>query len=155
MDVSPEEFDDAGVRNSLFPMTYAAARKARARDWFTGVELATDVVGDDHSIQFHHIFPKALLNENKVPRRDRDEIANLAFLAAKPNRQISKSLPQKYLAEIAEKHPDRLVAQCIPMDKDLWRLERFQDFLSERRKLLAIAVNALITAPTMNKRKVA
>jgi hypothetical protein len=41
------------------------------------------------------------------------------------------------------------------MDKDLWRLERFQDFLSERRKLLAIAVNALIAAPTMNKRKVA
>ncbi|HZN57598.1 MAG TPA: DUF262 domain-containing protein, partial [Planctomycetota bacterium] len=34
--VSPEEFDDAGWRNPLFPLTYAVARKRRAKDWFTG-----------------------------------------------------------------------------------------------------------------------
>lgn len=44
-EVTPEEFDDAGWRNPLFPLTYAAARKRGAKDWFTGVGLATDVVG--------------------------------------------------------------------------------------------------------------
>jgi hypothetical protein len=33
------------------------------------------------------------------------------------------------------------------LDRDLWRLERFQDFLAERRKLLAKAVNELINSP--------
>lgn len=145
--VTADEFDDAGWRNPLFPMTYAVARKNRAKDWFTGVELSKHVVGADNEIQVHHIFPKALLKERGVSRKDRDEIANLAFLAARPNRQISNKAPHIYMAEIAEKHPERLIAQLIPMDKDLWRLERFEDFLKERRKLLADGVNGLIQNP--------
>lgn len=145
--VTADEFDDAGWRNPLFPITYAAARKRGAKDWFTGLGLATDVVGDDHDIQLHHVFPKALLKKVGVRRKDRDEIANLAFLAARPNRKISARPPEEYLAEIAQDHPDRLVAQCIPMDPALWRLDRFQDFLAARRTLLAAAVNDLIATP--------
>jgi len=146
-DVTAEEFDDAGARNPLFAMTYAAARKRSAKDWFTGVTLATDVVGKEHDIQIHHVFPKALLKKAGVSRKDRDEIANLAFLAARPNRKISNREPAIYLAEIADKNSKRLEAQCIPMDKKLWRLDRFQDFLSARRAMLASAVNDLIQNP--------
>ncbi len=146
-DVGPDEFDDAGWRNPLFPLTYAVARRRGAKDWFTGVALTKDVVGEDHEIQVHHIFPKALLNREKVRRQDRDEIANLAFLAAKPNRQISKRPPEEYLEEIVAKHPERLEAQCIPMDRSLWRLDRFQDFLAARRLALAEAINDLLKNP--------
>jgi hypothetical protein len=145
--VAPEEFDDAGWRNPLFPLTYAAARKRGAKDWFTGVGLATDAVGRDHEIQIHHIFPKKLLREAGAARKDRDEIANLAFLTAKPNRKISARAPAEYLAEIAASHRERLEAQFIPMDPKLWRVEAFQDFLAARRKLLAVAVNDLLEAP--------
>lgn len=145
--VTPDEFDDAGWGNPLFPLTYAAARKRGAKDWFTGVALATDVVGKDHEVQTHHVFPKAILDAARVSRKDRDEIANLAFLGAKPNRKISKRPPEEYLPEIAERTPERLEAQCIPMDHSLWRLDRFQDFLAERRRLLAQAVNDLIEKP--------
>ncbi len=147
VEVTPEEFDDAGWRNPLFPMTYAVARKKSAKDWFRGVALTTDVVGEDNEVQVHHIFPKALLRERGVRRKDIDEIANLAFLAARPNRQISKRPPDVYLTEIAEKHPDRLKAQCVPMDRKLWKLERYQDFLTARRELLTDAVNDLLRNP--------
>jgi hypothetical protein len=147
MPVNADEFDDAGWRNPLFPMTYAAARRRGAKDWFRGIVLGTDVVGTDHQIQVHHIFPKALLKERGVRRKDRDEIANLAFLAAKPNRQISMKPPEVYLAEIAANHPDRLQAQCVPMDRNLWKLENFEAFLTSRRGLLANAVNELVAAP--------
>lgn len=146
-DVTPDEFDDAGWRNPLFPLTYALARKRGAKDWFTGVGLATDVAGEDHDIQVHHIFPKKLLKEAGVARKDRDEIANLAFLGARPNRKIAARLPEEYLAEIARKHPERLEAQAVPMDSTLWRLERFQEFLAARRDLLATGVNALLHDP--------
>jgi len=145
--VASDEFDDAGWRNPLFPLTYAAARRRCAKDWFTGVALATDVVGPDHEIQVHHIFPKALLKRAGVPRKDRDEIANLAFLAARPNRKIAARAPDLYLAEIAERHPERLEAQAIPLERNLWKLDRFEDFLAARRELLARAVNSLIDAP--------
>jgi hypothetical protein len=146
-EVKPDEFDDAGPLNALFAMTYAAARKRGAKDWFTGVGLATDVVGADNEVQIHHIFPKALLKEAGASRKDRDEIANLAFLAAKPNRKISKRPPELYLAEIADKHTERLTAQSVPMDRKLWKLENFQDFLLARRELLAAAVNDLVKNP--------
>jgi len=145
--VTADEFDDAGWRNPLFALTYAVARKRGAKDWFTGVALATDVVGDDHDIQIHHVFPKALLKTAGVSRKDRDEIANLAFLAARPNRKISNRPPDQYLAEIAERHPGRLEAQCIPMDRSIWKLDCFQDFLAARRELLAKAINDLMDSP--------
>lgn len=147
MDVTPDEFDDAGWRNPLFPLAYAAARKHNAKNWFTGVALATDVVGEDNQVQVHHIFPKALLKRIGVSRKDRDEIANLAFLAARPNRTISSREPAEYLAEIADRHPQRLEAQCVPLDRSLWQLNRFQDFLAARRELLARAINELIRNP--------
>jgi hypothetical protein len=148
IEVRADEFDDAGWKNPLFPMTYAAAKKRGAKDWFKGMALTKDVVGDDHQIEIHHIFPKALLKERGERRKDIDEIANLAFLMARPNKQISKREPIEYLSEIAEKHPDRLVAQSVPIDKKLWKLDRFQDFLHARRELLAEAVTKLLQDPS-------
>jgi hypothetical protein len=145
--VTADEFDDAGWRNPLFPMTYAAARRAGATDWFRGIALATDVAGDDHEIQVHHIFPKAILKRAGISRHDRDEIANLAFLAARPNRLISSQPPDQYLAKIADTHPERLTAQSVPLDRSLWHVDRYQDFLAARRELLAQAVNDLIANP--------
>jgi hypothetical protein len=106
--VTSDEFDDAGWRNPLFPLTYAAAKRKRAKDWFTGVSLSKDMVGPDHQIEVHHIFPKALLKREGVSRHDRDEIANLVFLGASPNKTISASLPEKYLRDVPV---DRLKAQ--------------------------------------------
>lgn len=65
----------------------------------------------------------------------------------KPNRQISAKQPSDYLAAIADKHPERLIAQCIPMDRELWKVDRFQDFLAARRALLATSINELIANP--------
>jgi hypothetical protein len=141
--VSPDEFDDAGTSNALFSLTYAAARARGAADWFKNIEIASDALGADHDLHVHHIFPKALLRAAGVRRPDIDEIANLAFLAAKPNKSIGKKPPAQYLAEIAQRAPAALTAQCIPLNPKLWEIDRFQDFLAERRTLLAAAVNDL------------
>jgi len=66
---------------------------------------------------------------------------------ARPNKQISKREPSEYLSEIADKHPERLIAQSVPMDRKLWKLDRFQDFLAARRQLLAEAVTDLLQNP--------
>lgn len=133
-----EDFEGAGTRSPLFMMCYVVTRKNGAKDWFTGIDLSTDLIGDAYSIEFHHIFPRALLRERGVDRYKRDEIANLAFLAQKANRKISKAEPLQYLSQI---DPERLRAQFVPTDKTLWELDRFEDFLCVRRRLLAEAIN--------------
>jgi len=134
IEVKPDEFDDAGWRNPLFPMTYAVARKRGAKDWFRGIALSKSVAGQDHEIEVHHIFPKALLKEAGVRRKDIDEIANLAFLMARANKQISKREPIEYLSEIAEKHPDRLQAH-------LYRLIGIYGDLTDFKISLQLDVN--------------
>ena len=67
-----------------------------------------------------------------------DDIANIAFLSQKANRKILKSNPEDYLANIED---DRLRSQFVPLDTDLWEVNRFRDFLVERRKLITEAIN--------------
>lgn len=154
IEVSADEFDDAGWKNPLFPMTYAVAKKRGAKDWFKGMALSQDVAGEDHQVEIHHIFPKALLKERGERRKDIDEIANLAFLMVRPNKQINKREPLEYLSEIADEHPDRLIAQSVPMERRLWTLDKFQDFLAARRQLLAKAVTDLLQNPTCRSSRV-
>jgi hypothetical protein len=56
--------------------------------------------------------------------------------------------PFEYFGEIAEKHPDRLIARSVPMDRKLWKLDKIQDFLRARRQLLAEAVSKLLQDPS-------
>lgn len=137
--VEPDDLALKGIRNPLFLMSYVAARSAGAEDWWHGTALTTTSAAGAHRLEIHHIFPRHLLKGR--PTRQVHEIANLAFLARKPNRKIAASPPAKYLPTI---EPQRLRAQFVPMDAALWELDRYDDFLRERRRLLAEAINKIL-----------
>jgi hypothetical protein len=138
-EVLPEDLDDAGTQSPFFLVAYLACRRNGAVDWWTGVKLNSTNLGMDHALEIHHVFPRALVSE-RYPRRDVNEIANMAFLSLKANRDIWMSEPSEYLPKIPE---DRLRQQFIPMDPELWHIDRFQDFLAERRRLLAEGIQAV------------
>jgi hypothetical protein len=140
--VTAQDLERAGMSNSFFPLAYLAAIRHNATDWFTGIKIRRDSFADDQQIEYHHIFPKKLLNARGIERYTRDEMANLAFLGQKANRRILARDPVSYLAEIADHDPARLEAQMIPMDRGLWAMDRFEDFLVARRQLLADAMAA-------------
>ena len=72
-------------------------------------------------------------------------VANFCFLTKDTNLQISDRPPADYFEEIETNHPGALSLQWIPMDRSLWKVENYQDFLRERRQLLANAANTLLT----------
>jgi len=79
------------------------------------------------------------LKESKdFKTHEMDDIANIGFLSQKANRTILNSKPEDYLTNI---EVDRLRAQLIPLDTELWMVDRFRDFLVERRKLITEAIN--------------
>jgi hypothetical protein len=67
-----------------------------------GPIIALDHAGTQHRLQFHHIFPKAVL-KSTYTSREADDIANLAFIGGKTNRAISDKPPVSYFPALLEK----------------------------------------------------
>jgi hypothetical protein len=103
-------------------------------------------IGKQHVIEYHHIFPKALLKAAHVDGPEVNEIANLAFITSATNKWLGKRPPSEYVPEIiAHRGEETLKRHFIPLDPELWKLERFRDFLAARRVLLAEAMNVYLT----------
>ncbi|MGA2285679.1 MAG: DUF262 domain-containing protein [Dehalococcoidia bacterium] len=136
------------VQGPVITLCYAAARAAGAVDWFNGLPLYNKLVGKSNNLVYHHVFPQALLykkggfdstNQHDVNRVN--EIANIAFLTEAANLKIGASDPAKYLREVRAKYPKALAHQAIPVNPSLWEINRYEDFLAERRQGLANAIN--------------
>lgn len=126
-------------RHPFMPLIFTILRQKNAKDWFTGTVLSSTNVGPEHQLELHHIFPQAVLKENdNFQAYEIDDLANIAFLSQKANRSILKSKPEEYLDKIEE---EKLISQYIPLDKDLWKVDRFKNFLKERRRLITEAIN--------------
>ncbi len=141
LQVSAEDLDDVGITSPLFLATYLACRNNGATDWWFDVKLSSTNLGTDHLLEIHHIFPKALVRREGYPRRDINELANLAFLSKRANIGISADDPGRYLSTILS---ERLKSQFVPLDPTLWSVDRFQEFLGARRQLLAEGINAFL-----------
>ncbi len=132
-----------GRRSPLFSMAYIAAKKNNAKDWFTGLGLSKFSKGKFHKIEFHHIFPKKLLTDAGYETSEINEIANMAFIGGRTNRRISAKNPAEYLEEIVKTRGEETLSdQFVPLDRDLWKIENFREFLEARRLLLLDGINA-------------
>jgi hypothetical protein len=92
-------------------------------------------------LEVHHIFPKAQLYKRKYKRPEVNAVANYCFLTKDTNLDISDRLPEEYFLEVEQAHPGALASQWIPADRELWKMERFRDFLEARKRLLATELN--------------
>lgn len=131
-------------QSPLFRSLFIACKQRQATDWNSGIEIAINNLGAEHKLQYHHIFPKAVLKRNRQ-RSEIDDIANLSFISSKTNQSISSKPPSEYLVEVSEKYGTPILyAQCIPTDQSLWQLDAYDSFLEERRKLIVELVNSSI-----------
>jgi hypothetical protein len=131
-------------QSPLFRSLFIACKQRQAKDWNSGIEISTNNLGAEHKLQYHHIFPKAILKRNRQ-RSEIDDIANLSFISSKTNQTISAKPPIEYLSDVLVKYGESVLqAQCIPLDKSLWHLDAYDAFLDERRKLIVEMVNASI-----------
>jgi len=133
-------------RSGIFKTMFIAFKSDSATDWWTGLQISPTHAGKRNQIQHHHIFPKNFVAENieNATSRQVDDIANLAFISANTNIKISDKNPAVYLTQVMDKNPDALRLQQVPTDTSLWRAERFNEFLEERRKQIALRLNNFV-----------
>ena len=149
VDVRPDDYEGRGAGHPLYRMSLVLAKARGAVDWFNGASL-TNPIGDAYRIHSHHIFPQSKLYEqgyssdSHLDRQMVNAIANRAFLTGATNLSIGNRLPEDYLPEVEERYPGALDSQSIPIDPQLWRLDRYRDFLKSRRELLANRLNSLM-----------
>ena len=146
LDIAPEELEGRSQRSALFKTMFLAFQQAGARDWQTQLAIALSHVGSAHQLQFHHIFPKALLKRSGYSTREIDDIANLAFIGGRANRRISDKSPADYIPElIAANGEQSFASQCIPTNPALLAPEHYRDFLAKRRGMVAERLNAFLS----------
>lgn len=97
-------------------------------------------------LEKHHIFPKNYLaQEFNLDRRQINQVANFTYLEFEDNIEISDSAPKDYFIDIKNKHyknreselKKMLADHCLP--ENFYDMD-FNDFLKERRKLMAKTV---------------
>ena len=106
--------------------------------------------------QVDHIFPQSVLKKQKVANEntgrldvlkykwfDRDQIANCMLLTARENGAGGKSdiTPEVWFADKDDAYLD---LHLIPKNKELWKLENFENFISERQILIEEKFKSII-----------
>ena len=144
IDIQPGDLLGRNQRSSLFKMMFIAFKSKGAQDWKTSVEISLDHGGQQDSLQFHHIFPKAFL-KGAVPSREIDDLANLAFISATTNNWIRAKSPATYIPQFVSDHGTAMFDnQCIPLDGNLLSRESYNEFLAERRARIARELNTFL-----------
>jgi len=146
IDVKAADLEGRTAGHPLYRMLYIITKRKKAIDWANGGSIY-ETIGDQFSIQSHHIFPQSLLyrmkynSENHLDKKIVNEIANRAFVTRDTNYKIFDKSPAEYLPNIEKAYPGALERQFIPLNAKMWTVENYEIFLNERRNLIAKEMN--------------
>ncbi len=120
-----------------------------ARPLFSPLHLGELLDPSTHApraaVERHHLFPKAYLTRIGVDRTvQRNQIANYAFVEWPDNAKIGDSPPSEYFPALFEENTPQQQKQArfwhaLP---EGWEQMEYQDFLQQRRVLIAEVVRA-------------
>jgi hypothetical protein len=143
---------DRSIRTSPFVSVFFAAQvKANDKGFLSNDITVGNLIS--HRGDIHHVFPKEYLKQKYSSRGDYNQIANFVYAQSEINIRIGKKAPKDYFAEIIkqcngskirygsidsmEELQKNLQANCIPESIFEMTLDNYEDFLKQRRKLMA------------------
>jgi hypothetical protein len=147
LEIEESDLVARNARSGLFKTMFLVFQRDNAKDWVSKLPISPNHMGKSNKLQFHHIFPKKyLLDTNPHLRKSEvDDIANLAFISGPTNVKISATAPNKYLPEIVKAGEGSILeSQCVPLASELWEPGKYEEFLSERRRLISLKMNEFI-----------
>ena len=153
LEILPGEFEGRSTTHPLFGSIRWYLKSRDAVCLTTGVGLRSNM-GTKYQLELDHIFPYSRLKSagygkgNRVKYQLAQELTNRAILTQSANRTKSNKTALEYLTSVKERFPKALELQCIPEDQELWKLENFEEFLKERRRMLAKQLNAFLQGIT-------
>lgn len=156
LEITKEEFVGVGISHALWGLMNFYFKSKGAVCLSTGISIRQNM-GKKYKLEWDHIFAYSILKNNGYSINTRakyalaQEITNRVILTQVANRTKSAKLADGYLEGVTETFPEALKLQCVPEDKELWKLENFELFLEERRKILTKELNAFLNNITETK----
>jgi hypothetical protein len=97
--------------------------------------------------EYHHIFPKAFLKTKGVPTNRIFSTINFCFLPSDSNKNISNKKPSEYFSTLipASDYDKILKSNLIPVKKEIYANDNFDDFLENRAIAIVSEVEKLTT----------
>lgn len=146
LEITKDEFVRTTVQHPLFNLMKFYFKSKNAICLGTGLGLRKNM-GKQYELEYDHIFAWSILRDNGYSMNNRhkyalaQEITNRAILTTTENRSKSSERADVYLSEVKKNFPNALKLQLIPEEEMLWKIENYEKFLEERRKLLAKELN--------------
>lgn len=157
--IQPSDFVGRAPQHPLFSMVRWYLKSRGAVCLTTGVSLRKNM-GPKYQLERDHIFPYSKLKEigygegNRMKYCLAQELTNRALLTRVANRGKSAAHAADYLSEVKLKFPRALELQCIPENPALWKIENYEQFLEERRRMLAEHLNSFLNKITATEETV-
>ena len=154
LEITPRDFVGRRISNPLFGLMRWYFKSRKASCLTTGGELRrVGVMGqkfrNDRIFLFSKLKPLGYNRENRIKYSLAQEFTNRTILLASAAKRSTGSADAKYyLANVAKEFPGALSLQCIPEDRELWKIENFENFLKARREMLAKGLNSFLEGIT-------
>lgn len=148
----PQNLESSSVNSPAFNTFLAAQINLNCNSMLMNGTKISDLIGISGDV--HHIFPRAYLKANGVEAKTKyNQVANYIYLDTQVNKAISDDAPFKYFSKVKEQCGTKnveignisdatlldsnLCENCIPQDIFNMKVDDYDDFLIERRKLMA------------------
>ena len=148
----PQNLETTSVNSPSFNTFLAAQDYLRSNSMLMKGTMISDLITISGDV--HHIFPKAYLKRNGVDSKGKyNQVANYTYLDTQINKAISDDAPCDYFGTIIEQCKTKdvqignitdenelitnLAENAIPYDVVYMDVNDYEEFLVERRKLMA------------------
>jgi hypothetical protein len=150
----PQSLDTSVASSPYFHIFLAAQVKANDRGFLSRDVLVSDLISLRGDI--HHLFPKDYLKKHGLERGKYNQIANYAYMQSEINIKVGNKAPKDYFDLInkqisdgnrlvsgissSEELHENLRANCVPREIMEMTVNDYPEFLSIRRKLIAMKI---------------
>ena len=147
----PQSLDTSVASSPYFHVFLASQVKANDRGFLSKDVLIGDLISLRGDI--HHLFPKDYLKKNGLDRGKYNQIANYVYMQSEINIKVGNKPPKEYFELIKTQMINNnkqvsgisteqellvnLKQNCVPKEIMEMTIDDYQDFLKQRRKLMA------------------
>jgi hypothetical protein len=146
-----QNLDVATPNSPFFHVFLASQVKANDKGFLSKDVLVGDLISLRGDI--HHLFPKDYLKKNNLGKGEYNQIANYVYMQSEINIKVGNKAPNEYFNSVIEQIDSgdlhlsginnlddlkaNLESNCVPFEIVNMGIDNYQDFLTERRKLMA------------------
>jgi hypothetical protein len=150
----PQQLTTSVASNPLFKVFLAAQVKLGDKGFLSKDISVADLI--THRGDVHHVFPRGYLKAKGLTRSQYNQIANYAMIQSEINIAIGNKSPKDYFTQLNEQCAggkmkygricdsdelkENFKMNCIPHGMETRELGQYEDFLEERRKLMATRI---------------